>query len=82
MYRVHLDNFDALERVQAELAESIKGTISEQVANLRNSYEQHGLPRHPKKAVERTLKGEMQGALLDGELGFVMPKPGKVEQEV
>ena len=80
MYRVYLDNFDTLERVDGALAESIKGTVSDQVANLRDSYEQHGLPRHPKKAVERTLKGEMQGALLDGELGFAMPKPGKVIQ--
>ena len=51
-----------------------------QVEQLREAYEALGLPRHPKKAVQRSSVGEMQGALLDGERGFAMAKPAKVVQ--
>ena len=74
------DNFDCLERVQACLADTIKGTVATQVESLREAYETLGLPRHPKKAVQRAGIGEMQGALLDGEQGFAMAKPIKVIQ--
>ena len=80
LYRVYLDNFDALERVDCQLAGEIKGTVSPQVEQLRQCYEELGLPRHPKKAAERVTQGEMQGALLDGELGCAMPKPQKLIQ--
>ena len=39
-----------------------------------------GLPRHPKKSVERAFKAEVQGALFDGKEGFAMAKPLKVWQ--
>ena len=80
LYRVYLDNFDALERVDANLAGQIKGTVKPQVETLRDMYAEQGLPRHPKKAAERVTVGELQGALLDGEAGFAMPKPQKVIQ--
>ena len=79
MYRVYLDNFDALERVDAGLAGQIKGTVKPQVETLRDMYLKQGLPRHPKKAAERVTLGELQ-ALLDGEAGYAMPKPQKVVQ--
>ena len=80
LFRTYLDNFDCLERVQASLAECIKGTVAGQVEQLREAYEALGLPRHPKKAVQRSSVGEMQGALFDGERGFAMAKPAKVVQ--
>ena len=80
MYRVYLDNFDALERVDANLAGQIKGTVKPQVETARDMYVERGLPRHPKKAEERVTLGELQGALLDGEAGYAMPKPQKVIQ--
>ena len=80
LYRVYLDNFDALERVDADLAGQIKGTVKPQEETLRNMYAEHGLPRHPKKAAERVTLGELQGALLDGEARYAMPKPQKVIQ--
>eukprot|EP00435_Cladocopium_sp_Y103_P021547 s123_g5.t1 len=76
LFRVYLDNFDQLERVDATVADQIKGTPSAQVLKLREDYTTMGLPRHPKKAVERQLKAEIQGAIE----GFAMPKPGKVWQ--
>lgn len=39
-----------------------------------------GLPRHPKKSVEREYKAQVQGALFDGLQGFAMPKVAKVWQ--
>ena len=75
-----LDTFDALERVSSELAGEIKGTVTPQVEQLRRCYMEYGLPRHPKKVAERVIRGEMQGALIDGELGFAMPKPQKLVQ--
>lgn len=54
LYRTYLDNFDCLERVQVDLAETIKGTVASQVEQLREAYDKLGLPRHPKKAVQRT----------------------------
>ena len=78
LFRVYLDNFDLLERHSQAQAEVIKGTVAETVEALREEYSRLGLPRHPKKATERVLKGEIQGAIVDGELGFAMPRPEKV----
>ena len=80
LYRIYLDNFDALERVSSRLAGEIKGTVKPQVEQLRQYYEELGLPRHPKKAAQRVTLGEMQGALVDGDQGFAMPKPQKLVQ--
>ena len=80
LYRVYLDNFDQIERLDPDTAELIKGTPSAQILQLRQSYVELGLPRHPRKAVERQFKAEVQGALVDGFLGFAMPKVAKVWQ--
>ena len=80
LYRVYLDNFDQLERFDKATADLVVGTPSAQVLKLRQDYMEMGLPRHPKKAVQRQFKAEVQGALFDGLLGFAMPKVGKVWQ--
>ena len=46
--------------------------------NLREQYGVLGLPRHPKKTVERMAAAEIQGAWIDGSTGKVTPKPAKV----
>ena len=78
MHRVYLDNFDELEKTDAHLASLIKGTPSTGVLALRAEYEHWGIPRHPKKAVERSLKAEVQGAIVNGERGTAYPKPAKI----
>ena len=72
LYRVYLDNFDILERVDAELAGGIKGENSVFTMSLRQQYEQLGLPRHPKKAVQRQDEAEIQGAWFNGVKGRVL----------
>ena len=79
LYRVYLDNFDLLERSERALADKIKGGVAEAVEQVRGMYESLGLPRHPKKSVQRAVRGEVQGALLDGEAGYAIPKPEKVQ---
>eukprot|EP00438_Fugacium_kawagutii_P033880 Skav219422 [mRNA] locus=scaffold571:219333:222977:- [translate_table: standard] len=78
LFRIYLDNFDQLERVDTQLADLIKGTPSEVVQSLRKSYTAAGLPRHPKKAVERSLQAEVQGAWIDGVAGTCSAKPSKI----
>eukprot|EP00438_Fugacium_kawagutii_P029083 Skav214937 [mRNA] locus=scaffold3017:99733:102105:- [translate_table: standard] len=82
LYRIYLDNFDQLELVDARTAALIQGTVSDQVLQLRQTYEVLQLPRHPKKAVQRSLRAEVQGALLLGDVGVAIPKPAKVLQYV
>ena len=53
--------------------------MADAVAQVRDMYDSMGLPRHPKKSVQRALQGEVQGAMLDGEAGFAVPKPEKVQ---
>lgn len=60
LYRIYLDNFDLLERTESHLAERIKGGVADAVAQVREMYETMGLPRHPKKSVQRALRGEVQ----------------------
>jgi hypothetical protein len=76
--RVYLDNFDSLERVDISLAARIKGEVSAEILALRRGYQQWGLPRHPKKAVEQQLVAEISGALVDGSTARVKPKSAKV----
>ena len=78
IHRIYLDNFDQLERVDSNLASLIQGTPSPGVLALRAEYEHWGIPRHPKKAVSRSLKAEVQGAIVDGAKGCAYPKPEKI----
>ena len=67
LYRVYLDNYDELRKVDRKLAETLAGTPSAWTLAVRQTYEDLGLPRHPKKAVTQEVKAEVQGAWLDGE---------------
>eukprot|EP00435_Cladocopium_sp_Y103_P017184 s1936_g4.t1 len=78
MHRIYLDNFDELEKMDTSLASVLKGTASPSILAVRAEYENWGIPRHPKKAVERALKAEVQGAIVDGERGCAYPKPEKI----
>eukprot|EP00438_Fugacium_kawagutii_P008896 Skav215704 [mRNA] locus=scaffold2573:57842:63963:+ [translate_table: standard] len=78
MHRIYLDNFDELEKVSSEVADTIRGKVSPLVQGLQETYGSLGVPRHPKKAVARQSKAEVQGALLDGKLGIAYPKVEKV----
>lgn len=80
LHGVYLDNFDQLEITDPHTAGLIKGTVSDETLALRHTYEQWGVPRHPKKAVQRQVRAEVQGALVMGDLGIVVPKPQKVCQ--
>ena len=81
-YRIYLDNFDQLEKVDSALAERIKGTPAPLVDSLRSVYTDMAIPRHPKKAVERQSSAEVQGALVDGTEGTARPRPEKVMRYV
>jgi len=78
MYRVYLDNFDVLEKMDTDLAGLVAGKPSIYSLHLREQYGVLGLPRHPKKTVERMPAAEIQGAWIDGRTGKVTPKPSKV----
>jgi len=78
VYRVYLDNFDSLQKVDGALASQIQGEVSAEALAMREGYSYWGLPRHPKKSVQQELKAEVQGALVDGTTGTVRPKPQKV----
>eukprot|EP00435_Cladocopium_sp_Y103_P018556 s1332_g4.t1 len=78
LYRIYLDNFDALQKVDRNLAALLEGKPSLEALAMREGYQHWGLPRHPKKSVEQGLVAEIQGALVDGKSGHVRPKPSKV----
>ena len=78
MYRIYLDNFDCLEKTSCDFSETLKGSVSPLVQQLRDQYKRLGIPRHPKKAVSRQPQAEVQGAVLDGQRGIAHPKIEKV----
>lgn len=78
LWRVYLDNFDELQKVDQKTAELISNTPSPGVLLVREEYERLGMPRHPKKSVEQALVAEVQGAIVDGRRGIIYPKPVKM----
>ena len=78
LHRIYLDNYDELERVSKETAHLIKGQSSPLVQGLQEVYAELGIPRHPKKAVARQTCAEVQGALVDGQVGIAYPKVDKI----
>lgn len=78
IHRIYLDNFDEMERVDTNLAQVSQGSASPAILALRREYEYWGIPRHPRKAVERSFKAEVQGAIVDGTVGCAYPKPEKI----
>ena len=77
-YRVYLDNFDLVERLDPATAATVEGQVAKSVEDLREQYAKQGIPRHPKKAVVRSQVAEIQGAIVDGAAGFAQPKASKV----
>ena len=82
LFRVYLDNYDELKKVDRHLASTIAGTPSAWTLAVRATYEKLGPPRHPKKAVTHEVKAEVQGAWVDGELGRATPKTDKIMRYV
>ena len=82
LFRVYLDNYDELYKVDRKLADTLTGTPSAWTLAVRQTYEDLGLPRRPKKAVTQELRAEVQGAWLDGEAGTATPKGEKVVKYV
>ena len=78
LYRIYLDNFDEMRKVDVKLAQEIEGQLSPLVTELREVYQEMGLPIHPKKSLAQKFRGEIQGAWVDGEKGFIMAKPSKI----
>ena len=78
LHRIYLDNFDQLEKVEKKSHGLLDGECSPGIVALRAEYEVWGVPRHPKKAVSRSLVAEVQGAIIDGGQGVAYPKPSKV----
>ena len=78
LFRVYLDNFDELRKVDKRVAGLIEGTPSQWTLAIRETYATLGLPRHPKKAVEQAVAAEVQGAWVDGSRGTATPKAAKV----
>ena len=78
LFRVYLDNFDELRKVDRRVAELVEGQPSDWTLAIRETYTCLGLPRHPKKAVEQSMHAEVQGAWVDGSRGTATPKFSKV----
>ncbi len=78
LFRVYLDNFDLVQKVDERTALLVQGETSLDVIRLRQQYASLGLPRHPKKAVQQEVQAEIQGAIVNGRSGRVTPKPQKV----
>ena len=77
-WRVYLDNYDLLEKVQATDMVQLEGTCPPGILALRQEYEVWGVRRNEKKAVERSTRCELQGATVDGELRVAFPRESKI----
>ena len=79
-WRVYLDNYDLLEKVEATGMVELEGTVPEGVLALRQEYGVWQVPRNEKKAVERSACAELQGATVDGVRGIAFPKEAKISK--
>ena len=79
-WRVYLDNYDVLEKVEATGMVEVEGTVPGGILALRQEYERWEIPRNEKKAVERSSRCELQGATVDGLRGVAIPKEAKQEK--
>lgn len=77
-WRIYLDNFDLLERVEATKVASLEGSVAPSILALRNHYEVWDVPRNAKKGVARSSKAEVQGAIVDGVQGVAYPRDQKL----
>eukprot|EP00438_Fugacium_kawagutii_P018751 Skav204390 [mRNA] locus=scaffold2947:77112:80753:+ [translate_table: standard] len=81
-WRIYLDNYDLLERVEASNVVATQEQIPPGVLSLRQEYEVWGVPRNVKKSVVRSTKCEMQGATVDGVAGLAYPRESKLARYV
>ena len=77
-WRVYLDNYDLLEKVEATRMVELEGQAPAGVLALRHEYERWSVPRNVKKSVVRSSHCEVQGATIDGELGVAFPRESKL----
>ena len=77
-FRVYLDNFDLLEKLDEDTARLVQGKPAALVERIREAYDEAGLPIHPKKSTQQALGAEVQGAWIDGIKGTVSAKPSKI----
>ena len=78
LWRIYLDNYDLLEKVEATEMISLQGTGAPGALALRQEYEHWEVPRNVKKSVERAPKAEVQGATVDGIAGVAYPREIKL----
>lgn len=78
LWRVYLDNYDLLERVQATNMVPMEGSLAPGILALRQEYERWDIPRNIKKAVSRSARCELQGATVDGAEGVAFPREAKL----
>eukprot|EP00438_Fugacium_kawagutii_P012392 Skav215497 [mRNA] locus=scaffold165:781686:787326:- [translate_table: standard] len=77
-WRVYLDNFDLLEKVEATQLVETEGSVAPGVWALRSEYELWKVPRNMKKSVSRSTRCELQGATVDGVAGIAFPRESKL----
>eukprot|EP00435_Cladocopium_sp_Y103_P018222 s1737_g4.t1 len=78
LYRVYLDNWDLIKKVDKLLVDEVEGRPSAAQLALRQQYLDLDIPRHPKKSVDSQTVAEIQGALLNGREGVAHAKPEKL----
>lgn len=78
LWRIYLDNYDLLEKVEATQMVDLEGTQAPGVLALRHEYEFWDVPRNIKKSVQRSSRCEVQGATVDGLLGVAYPRESKL----
>lgn len=79
-WRVYLDNYDLLEKVEATEMTNKVGTLAPGVLCLRQEYEKWDIPRNVKKSVSRASRCELQGATVDGTAGVAYPREAKLNK--
>jgi hypothetical protein len=77
-WQVYLDNFDEFIACKKEAADCLVSVPSEWQTSVRRIYQDNKLPRHPKKSINGQDRVEILGALAEGRLGIVSPKPEKL----
>ena len=77
-WRVYLDNYDLLEKVNATGMCDLEGTHAPAVLALRAEYTVWNVPRNIKKSVCRQPRAEVQGAQVDGVEGIAYPREQKL----
>lgn len=77
-WRVYLDNFDVLEKVDHDNLAEVVGSSSPGILALRSQYEHWEVPRNVKKSVSTQVSAEVQGAMVDGHLGVAYPREVKL----